>query len=261
MTTPLFERDGEGFRPTELIGGPWDPDHAHGGATAALVAHLVEEVPTLAPMRTVRLTLELVRPLSRDPLSSRVEVARQGRRVQTVTVVLRDRDGTVSTSAVALRIRTADTDTATAPDPVPTALGDGPDDLPAFDGSPVWRRGFFHATELRFAAGSLGEPGPAAAWIRLRVPVVDDEPITPLSRVAAAGDFGNGVGAPLPMDRYLYINPDLTVAVDRHPVDEWVGISAHSTAGADGIGRTVTAMADRQGRIGTALQSLYVDRR
>lgn len=212
-------------------------------------------------MRTVRLTLELMRPLSRAPLSSRVEVAREGRRVQTITVVLHDRDGTVSTSAVALRVRTADIDTPNATDPVPTALGDGPDDLPAFEGNPAWRRGFFHATELRFSDGALGEPGPAAAWIRLTVPVVDDEPVTPLSRVAAAGDFGNGVGAPLPMDRFLYINPDLTVAVDRHPVDEWVGISARSTAGADGVGRTVTAMADRQGRIGTALQSLYVDHR
>lgn len=261
MPTPLFERDGDAFRPTELTAGPWDPEHAHGGATAALVAHLVEQVPTLTPMRTVRLTLELLRPLARAPLFSHVEVAREGRRVQTVTVELRDQDGTATTSAVALRIRTADSDMPTDPEPVPAPLGDGPDGLPAFDGNPVWRQGFFHATELRFADGALREPGPAAAWIRLTVPVVDDEPVTPLSRVAAAGDFGNGVGAPLPMDRYLYINPDLTIAVDRHPVDEWVGIAASSTAGTDGIGRTVTAMADRNGRIGTALQSLYIDHR
>jgi len=38
MTEALFEVEGDGFLPTELSQGPWDPDALHGGAPAALMA-------------------------------------------------------------------------------------------------------------------------------------------------------------------------------------------------------------------------------
>ena len=41
------------------------------------------------------------------------------------------------------------------------------------------------------------------------------EPPTPLARLAATADFGNGVSAALPFDRFLFINADLTIHLHR----------------------------------------------
>ena len=268
MTTPLFERDGDRYAATPLTSGPWDTEHCHGGATSALLAQLVEQVGSLVPMHTARLTVELLRPVTREPFEVRTEVMREGRRVQLVRAALLRADGTELSTATGLRVRRGELALPEDADPLPPGLERGPDALSSFTGSDVWQAGFFEAAEVRLAEGALGvpshgpgTPGVAAGWIRLRVPVVDDEPITALSRLAAAGDFGNGISAPLPMDRYLFINPDLTIAVDRFPVDEWVGVASRSTTQATGVGRTVTALADHRGRLGTALQSLYVAER
>ena len=45
---------------------------------------------------------------------------------------------------------------------------------------------------MRFARGGV-DAGPAAVWLRLRRPIVDDEAPSQLMRLAAAADFGNGV--------------------------------------------------------------------
>lgn len=258
---PLFEGDGERFAATGLAAGPWDPDHCHGGATSALLAHLVEAVDALEPMLTVRLTVELLRPVTRAPLTARTEVLRQGRRVQLIGASLLDEQDTVVSTATGLRIRRDELELPAAETPAVVPPGVGPDDLPRFQGNRAWQSGFFDAADLRVPEGALGSPGATSGWVRLLVPVLDDEPVTALSRVAAAGDFGNGISAPLPMDRYLFINADLTLAIDREPVDAWVGVSSRSTAQSTGIGRTVTELTDRRGPIGTALQSLYVAER
>ena len=57
--------------------------------------------------------------------------------------------------------------------------------------------------------------GPSTAWFRLRAPIVAGEEPTPLQRLAAAGDFGNGISTMLPWGEYLFINPDLTLYIER----------------------------------------------
>jgi hypothetical protein len=255
----LFVPDGAHVVPTALTSGPWDAEHAHGGATAALLAHLVEQVPTANAMVPVRLTMELLRPVRRRPLRTSTSLARDGKRVQLVRAELAEDDGTVVATCVALRLRRTALDLDDI-DRGPVAVPE-PEELPRFTGNPLWRRGFFEALDLRVPAGTLGEPGAAAGWVRLLAPVLPDTAISPLVRVAAAADFGNGISAPLPMDRSLFINPDLTVAIDRLPIGPWVGVDARSTARASGVGQTLTVLHDRTGAFGTALQSLLVDRR
>lgn len=259
MTTPLFERHGDRYAATHLTTGPWSADHLHGGATSALLAHLLEEVPAPVPMRSVRLTVELLRPVTRTPVHADLVVHREGRRIQSVRAALLDESDVEVANATVLRVRTEpDVVPSTDDEDLPAGLAPLPDDLPRFSGDDVWQAGFFEAVNLRLPEGALGRPGSAAGWARLEVPVVADEPVHGLSRLAAAADFGNGISAPLPMDRYVFINPDLTVAIDRLPIDGWVGIASRSVTQDDGIGRTVTELADRRGRIGTGLQNLYV---
>jgi hypothetical protein len=113
------------------------------------------------------------------------------------------------------------------------------------------------ALELRFVAGTFGG-GPATAWFRLRIPVVGGEAPSPLQRLAAAGDFGNGISSVLPWDGYVFINPDLTLYIERLPVGEWIGLEAVTTIAPDGIGMAEGVLYDTRGRVGRATQALLV---
>jgi hypothetical protein len=118
----------------------------------------------------------------------------------------------------------------------------------------------FHndGVEHRFVAGSFIEAGPAIDWIRLRVPVVPDEEPSGLQRVAAAADFGNGVSRVTSFEALTFINPDLTIYLERAPEGEWICIDAESRLHGHGIGLAESALYDHRGRIGRSVQSLLV---
>ncbi len=114
--------------------------------------------------------------------------------------------------------------------------------------------------ELRFARGGFLENGPAVTWIRLRLPVVPGEAPGPMSRVAAAADFGNGVSSVLDWSDKLFINPDLGIWLARHPAGEWVCVEAATQIDAvHGAGMAESTLWDEQCRIGRSTQSLLVD--
>lgn len=266
MSAVLFDHDGVRYNPTSLTAGPWDPGHAHGGAVAALLAHLTDEVASPEPMLPVRLTVELLRPVRRgDPLRADHRVRRQGRRIQLIEVSLTDSGAQEVALATLLRIRRGTPnehlEAALEHSPAPQEPTTTPeaDELPRYTGEALWPNGFHEAVDLRVASGVLGRPGAAVAWIDLIAEVIDGAQATPLVRAAAAADFGNGLSAPLPMDQFVFINPDLTVQLDRLPNGRWIGIDARSNARLVGIGRTATLLSDRDGPVGIALQSLLVE--
>jgi hypothetical protein len=119
--------------------------------------------------------------------------------------------------------------------------------------------GFWRAVEMRQAKGSWEENGPAAVWFRLRVPVVEGEEPSPLQRVAAAADFGNGISGTLERGAHLFINPDLTIYLHRAAQGEWIGLDAATAVEPYGIGLALGVLHDDTGRIGTSLQSLLID--
>ena len=102
------------------------------------------------------------------------------------------------------------------------------------------------------------EPGPATAWFRLRVPLVAGEQPSALQRLAAAADFPNGIATPLSWQHYVFINPDLTLYVEREPVGDWICVEASMRVPAGGVGLSEAVLYDREGRVGRSLQSLYV---
>jgi hypothetical protein len=114
--------------------------------------------------------------------------------------------------------------------------------------------------EMRQARGSWLEKGPAAVWFRLQVPIVAGEDTSPLQRVAAAADFGNGISSTLERGAYLFINPDLTIYLHDQPTTEWVGLDAASAIEPFGIGLASGVLHDERGVIGRSLQGLLVDR-
>ena len=87
------------------------------------------------------------------------------------------------------------------------------------------------------------------------------EPPTPLQRVVAAADFGNGLSGVLDFRTHLYINPDLTVYLHRYPRSEWVCLDSRTWIHEHGVGLAESRLWDQEGPIGRSLQSLLVGRR
>ena len=261
MSDALYELLGaDRVHATDLTRGPWDPGAEHGGAPAALLGRAIERVEPGADMRVARVTMELLRPVPLGELRVETEIVRPGRRVQLVAARLWAGD-TLTVQALALRIRRA-------ADVSPAVVSDAraPAPLPGPEARPGVRFGADRSfpddgCELRFARGDYRAPGAAVAWIRLNVPVVAGETPTGLQRALAAADYGNGVSAVLDWDRQLFINPDLTVHLERDAVGEWICLDAETTIGDDGTGQATSTLYDERGRIGRAVQALYVDRR
>jgi hypothetical protein len=257
MFASVFERTQEGFSATELARGPWDPQAQHGGAPAALIMRALERCEPAHELVLARVSYEFLRPAPLGPLSLHTELVRPGKRVQLLEASLRTPDGTEVVRARALRV--AATDVASSgqrSSPVP-----GPEAAVANDFRASQTMFATDALEIRFVAGAFYQLGPATAWLRLRHPLVDGEQPSPLQRLAAAGDFGNGISTPLSWDEYIFINPDLTLYIERAPVGEWICLQSETrvTFGAIGIAQSV--LYDRQGRVGHATQALLVTRK
>jgi hypothetical protein len=252
----VFHRDGDRFVPTELARGPWDPNAQHGGPSAALLAALLEEHDAGPPAHVARMTIELLRPVPMHPIELRARTLRPGKKVQLVEASVLAGETEV-VRATALRIRLADVEFADAPD---DQLTPGPGELrERFENVNGLNFGF--AMEMSVARGEVGAAGPAAVWFRLAVPIVAGEEPTPLMRVAAAADFGNGISGAVTWDEHLFINPDLTFYLHRQPAGEWVGLDAVTWPTHDGVGVADAALYDERGRIGRAVQALLLDRR
>lgn len=254
----VFHLDGDRFVPTPLARGPWSPDAQHGGPPAALLGRAIERFEPSTASRIARVTVELLRPVPLQPLRVETRLVRPGKKVQLVeaTIVA---GGVEVVRAVALRLRETQLD---FPD---SALG--PDDRPP-DGAtgPRFERGwpvnFSDAVEFRVVRGGPGgDPGPGTCWIRLAKPLVAGEDPSPLQRVLAAADFGNGISSPLGWERYSFINPDLTVALHRPAQGEWIGLEAVTWPEHEGVALADTALYDERGRIGRSLQNLLLDAR
>jgi acyl-coenzyme A thioesterase PaaI-like protein len=257
--TALFIPDGRHLVPTELARGPWSPMALHGGPVAALAARAAEVHPGGAGMQLVRITLELLRPVPLTRLALTSSLVKPGRTTQLVDTVV-EADGVEVAWSRALRILVAPEDQRAEPTVPEDAAPDPPDRVEATP-MVIGDRTAFHnrGMELRFVNGRTNGRGPATVWFRLRCPVVLGEQPSPWQRVAAAADFGNGVAAELEFGSGSFINPDLTVSLHRPPAGEWICLDARTRFGTPGIGAAESALWDREGRIGRALQNLVVE--
>jgi len=264
MSDAIFHLDGELILPTVLARGPWTPDAQHGGPPAALLARAIEQFAGGESMVVVRLTVELLRPVPITPLLIETRLSRPGKKVQLVEASLLVAETRTEVGrATGLRLRRSH---------VPLPEGTAPSGaLPApaagIASRPPWAPHItyegFHSggAELRFVHGNFEQPGPATAWIRLRVPLVAGEETSPLCRVATAADFGNGISWVLDRsDGYRFINPDLTIYLHRHPAGEWVALESVTLPEPLGIGIAESRLYDELGPLGRSVQSLLIER-
>jgi Thioesterase-like superfamily len=262
MAESIFTVSSDGrFEPTEHARGPWDPGALHGGAPAALIARTFERMEPGAQLPIARLGFEFLKPIPLAPLTLATRIVREGRRVQELAGELMAGDQLVC-RATALRIQ-----------PVPPGLpGNG--QTPA-EKMPGPEHGKTVEFALNKAAGTslattgmemswLSDPwdqGPGKVWMRLREPLLPDEQTTSLVRLVATADFGNGVSAELPFDKYLFINADLTIHLWRTPEGEWIGLDAQTLLPEGGMGTAESLLHDARGPVGRAFQTLVVQPR
>ena len=258
MDASFYILDEELFHPTPLTRGPWDPMAQHGGPPSALLGGAIAAWGADASrFFLARLTVTLLRPAPLAPLALSVTPTRLGRSVQRLQATL-SHDGRPVLSAEGLRIRRKPL-TVPAPDPGPP--WPAPDTLPRFTfpffQDPV---GYHTAVELAVASGAWGRT-PVGFWARPRAALVAGRATTPVERVLILADAQSGMGVPLPPAQFTFINPDLTVYFEREPVGDWVGFDIRSTASAEGVGLSQSAIRDAAGLLGRSAQSLLVDAR
>ena len=255
-TDTLYLRDGDAFVGTAATKGAWHDDGQSGGAVLALLGHVLEDVPTLSAMSLSRLTVDIVRPV---PIGRRLhiatEVIREGKKIQIVDLTLTAGD-TVTTRARALRIRDLD---ISALDDMPESTSavnpsshlPPPEELPSVEHLPGVADFLRHGAEMRRTTEPID--GVHAVWCRLRVPVVEAEPVRASSLAALPLDIVNLLGAMFDPTRVTCINPDVSGHLSRGPVGEWVALTGHtyfSHAVAHGVSMAV--MSDEAGPFGTA---------
>jgi hypothetical protein len=267
--TSLFAREGDLYLPSEHTRGPWDPRSLHGGAAAALITSCFERAVEADDLTFGRLGFEFLRPVPMAPLEVDVSLVRPGRRVQELQATLTSERVLIG-RAGALLVRAVGEGIPEAGSDLPRMAGpeDGREASPedAAEAGP----------DSGLVAGSTGfgstgmeirwldqpwVPGPARVWMRPRMDLLPGEPMSPVAAAVAAADFGNGVGAALPFDGFLFINADLTFHLQRVPEGDWIGLDARTllSVGAPGLAESVVH--DQTGPIGRAFQTLVVQPR
>lgn len=256
--TCCFVADGKALQPTEWAVGPWSADTLQGSAYGGVLVRALEQEGAAPDMMLARLSFDLWRPVTREPLTPSVTVLREGRKARTVEASLAQGGKPVARcTAVLLKTEAA----ASPPGVVTKAPAAGPE---AGRSIPPHVRNwspFFTGIETRVVAGDLLEPGPASAWFNLQRPLVAGEPNSPCVHAVSAADLASGISAIVDLRVWTFINADLTLVFWRVPEIPWILLEAETFAGNAGTGVAHGRLSDARGPFGVCAQTLLFDRR
>ena len=234
--------------------GPWDERLQHGGPPNALAVTVAERAirdeTGRADLVALRLAADFVGPVPVGEIELRARVVRAARSAALVEV---------ETSAGGRRclvtrvwfVRLADT-AAIAPPAV------DPIEVPDITPSSDLTFGYGASLEWRFVKNRMWVPGPAAAWVRPTLAVLDGVPLSGLARVALIADSGSGISAELDWRQWSFLNVDLDVHLARPVQGEWILMDAATQLAASGSALARSTLSDVCGPLGAGLQTLVV---
>lgn len=248
----------EVFSTTERTVSLWAPTMQHGAPPSALLVRALERVGARDDVRVTRVVVELLGPVPIADIEVRSWVERPGRNIELVVAELwAPTDGGTPRAVArgtAWRLSTADSShVAYAADELLKPLSEATPH--AWGGK--WKSGYLDNVEIR-ALTAVGGDGPGKIWARPLTTLVLGENMTPLERLFSIADIANGIGAKLDLDRWTFLNTDLTVHVFRIPEGEWVGISAETSTGPDGFAMSAAVLHDEFGPVGRIAQTVLV---
>ena len=261
MADALFAGDGNHFLPSELAASAWGSDVLHGGPVAALVARAAEDALPDPALQPARLTVDLFRAVPRAPLTTSVELIRQGRRIVVARIsVLADDLEVTRGQVMFLRPTQGATTHPIAPPPGPDGLATeiGVTRAPLANGL---SGGLHTLVETRWPDVDESRRG-TLMWVRLPFAVFEGEQPTPFQRLACVSDFGNALANyvanwqdPQDQRKASFINTDISVHLLRQPEGEWLCLEADRSTHAAGLGLVEVTHYDQLGYCGRSVQA------
>jgi len=258
LNPSFFEPIGENFQATAHTTGPWHPDFQHAGPPSALLTREIERVAN--SMQIVRFGVDLLKPIPITKLHISINKRTPGKRRAIIEAEMSvAATGQLVARAQALLIRVEAI-------PLDSLPNNDPASPKSADVSQAMDFGFFKTTvgyhtamELRLASGGFGT-GRTQMWMRQKVPLLPDEPTSPLQRLMTVADSGNGVSMIADKSRYSFANPDLTVNIRRPPEGEWLCLDAMTHFQDNGIGMAESRIWDSQGVVANGNQNLLLEK-
>ncbi|HTW83928.1 MAG TPA: thioesterase family protein [Candidatus Sulfotelmatobacter sp.] len=261
MANAYFERLGPGrFHAGAATASPWGANLQHGSPPTTLLVHALNEAYPRDDVRVARVSSEFLGAIPQGEIEVTTRVVRPGKRIEFLEATLSagGRD-VVRTSiwriarAPGLHVPPGVTP-ADAPPPRPPEATPG-----AAFGLSGW--GYAKSIEWRFVEGGFNALGPAHVWTRVDLPLFPGLAPTPLERLLLIVDSANGISGELPFKEWLFVPPSLSIALAREPRGEWIYMDARTALGDDGGGVTTARLADDDGYLGVATQTLFVEPR
>jgi hypothetical protein len=249
--TPFFRRDGDLFVPTQRAVGPWNPNSLHGRVLAGLFARCLEqEYGGDDTLQFTRLTVDMFRLPSLEPIEVKTEVVREGNRIRIADAVALSEGAEIGRArAVLLRKTDAPENPVWKPAPwdapMPEDAGPPRDSL----------RGMWDTWLLPPSA-----IGQKRVWLKERHPLVEGEELTPFVRVAGCADYASPL-ANAGETGLDYVNADITLYLHRLPLGEYIGFEVSSHESEAGIAVGDTTVYDVEGAIGRSVVCAVVNRR
>jgi Thioesterase-like superfamily len=232
------------FVPTANARSRWGDDHLNGPALVGLAARTLERQFGVAEFMPARLTVDLFRAARGVPTTTTCRLRRDGRRVRNSECEL-IQDGVTVVRATMVQYRKTSAPrgeewSATMDLPLPPDVDE--------------------SVYLRVGSDSGGW-SPAIAdhmntsrkrFLNRAIDVVAGSANTPFMNAVYAAE-GTSMVTHLGTAGIGYINGDLTVALARLPVDEWVCVQGDSRSVADGVSVGAATLYDRAGAFGTGM--------
>ena len=244
MVTSYFTASGQGFDPTPYAQSHWGDDHLNGPAVVGLAAWALEKECGSAEFQPARLTVDLLRAARNTHTTVQVEVVREGRRVHSAHCQVLQ-NGQPVARATLLQFQPSE--------PPPGELwvsGDTFPDAPVPDEATYPYVGSDAAGWTRSPAGQQNNS--RKRFFNDSLSIVAGQRNSPFVRAATLAEATSLV-TNLGTAGIGYINGDLTVALSRLPVDEWIGVQAASHHAAAGIAVGTATSFDRLGAFASGM--------
>ena len=261
--------DGRTYVPTWIAQGPWGHSVA-GQVVGGLLAWSLERAAGDPDLQPARLTVDLLRAVALEPVAVATNIPRQGRRIRLADAVL-TQQGNLVARASALFLRRAEQpvgevwSSPVAMPPLPAEPDEIPDTMPMLIHTFGWGA---RAREEQQGAGSTNpDPrnpqyqntrGPKFAWLRETRPLIADEPLTPFTRAAMAGDVTSSL-THWGTAGLRFINADYTLTLSRLPEGPYLGLAALTHHSHAGVATGTATICDQRGPIGTGLATAIVN--